>query len=89
MALGAGRRDVLVLVLRRGAVITGIGIGVGLLIALGTTRMLAFFLWGVSPFSPGPYAGITFFVALTGLIASWVPAIRASRVDPLVVLRTE
>lgn len=89
MALGAGRRDVLVLVLRRGSVITGIGIGVGLLIALGTTRMLAFFLWGVSPFSPGPYAVVTFLVALTGLIASWVPAIRASRVDPLVVLRTE
>ncbi|MGD8277880.1 MAG: ABC transporter permease, partial [Gemmatimonadota bacterium] len=89
MALGAGRRDVLTLVLRRGSVITGIGIGIGLLIALGTTRLLAFFLWGVSPFSPGPYAVVTLLVALTGLVASWVPALRAARVDPLVVLRAE
>jgi putative ABC transport system permease protein len=89
MALGAEARDVLLLVLGRGSVITGIGVGIGLLIALGTTRLLAFFLWGVSPFSPGPYAVVTVLVAVTGLVASWVPAMRAARVDPLVVLRSE
>ena len=89
MALGAEGRDVLWLVLRRGSLITGIGIGIGILIALGVTRLLAFFLWGVSPYSPLPFASVTALVALTGLLASLLPARRAARVDPLVVLRSE
>jgi ABC-type antimicrobial peptide transport system permease subunit len=89
MALGAGSRDVLLLVLRRGTALTAVGIGLGLLIALGVTRLLAFFLLGVSPYSPVPFLGVTLLLAATGLLASWLPAVRAARVDPLVVLRTE
>ena len=89
MALGAGARDVLLLVLRRGTAITGLGIAIGLLIALGVTRLLAFFLLGVSPYSPIAFLSVTALLGATGLVASWVPALRAARVDPLVVLRTE
>jgi predicted permease len=89
MALGAGARDVLLLVLRRGTAITGLGIAIGLVIALGVTRLLAFFLLGVSPYSPIAFLSVTVLLGGTGLLASWVPARRAARVDPLVVLRTE
>jgi predicted permease len=89
MALGAGARDVLLLVLRRGTAITGLGIAIGLVIALGVTRQLAFFLLGVSPYSPIAFLSVTVLLGGTGLLASWVPARRAARVDPLVVLRTE
>jgi putative ABC transport system permease protein len=88
MAIGAQRPDVLRLVLRRGAIITGAGIGIGLLLSLGATRALAFFLFGVSPFHPFAFATVPLLLAATGLLASWLPALRATRVDPLIALRT-
>jgi putative ABC transport system permease protein len=89
MALGAQRGDVLSLVLRRGALITGAGIVIGLVIALGVTRMLAFFLFGVSPYHPVAFTSVPLLLALTGAVASFLPALRATRVSPLVALRAD
>jgi predicted permease len=89
VALGAQRADVLRLVFRRGAWITGIGIATGLLGAVGVTRALAFFLFGVSPFHPIAFTTVPLALALTGAIATWLPALRATRVDPIIALRTE
>ncbi len=89
MALGAGRADVLRLVLHQGALLAAVGIVGGLAIALGTTRFLAFFLYGVSPFDPWAFAGVTLTLLLSCLAASWIPALRATRVDPIRALRTE
>jgi ABC-type antimicrobial peptide transport system permease subunit len=89
MALGAQRAAVRNLVIRKGALITGLGIGIGLAVALSVTRLLSFFLYGVSPFSPLPFISVTVAIALTGLVASLVPAIRATRVDPIVSLKAE
>ncbi len=89
MALGARRGDVLRLVLRQGGLMAAIGILAGLAIALATTRFLAFFLYGVSPFDPWAFAGVTIMLLLTCLAATWIPALRATRVDPILALRTE
>ena len=89
MALGAQRGNVLGLVFRRGILITGGGIGIGLLLALGVTRLLSFFLFGVSPFDPVAFISVPLILGMTGMVASALPALRASRVDPLIALRAE
>jgi predicted permease len=89
MALGAGTRDVLALILRRGVFMTGFGVALGVLLSLGVTRLLSFFLFGVSPFDPLAFLSVPAALALTGLIASLLPALRAAGVDPLVSLRTD
>jgi putative ABC transport system permease protein len=89
MALGARRRAVLGLVLRQGGAMAAVGVGVGLVAALGATRFLAFFLYGVSPFDPATFIGVSVLLILACLGASWVPALRATRVDPLVAIRSE
>jgi putative ABC transport system permease protein len=89
MALGAQPRDVLGLILRRGLFMTGLGVTIGLLISLGVTRMLAFFLFGVSPFDLTAFGSVPLALGLTGLIASLLPARRAAGVDPLVSLRSD
>jgi putative ABC transport system permease protein len=89
MALGAQRGSVRSLVLRRGALITGAGIVIGLVISLGVTRLLSFFLFGVSPYDPVAFSSVSLLLAATGLFASWLPAVRATRVDPIKALRTE
>jgi len=89
MALGAQRGDVLRLVLCQGALMATLGIVAGLAIALASTRFLAFFLYGVSPFDSWTFAGASLTLLLTCLAASWIPARRATRVDPILALRTE
>lgn len=89
MALGAQPRDVLRLILRRGLMMTGVGVGFGLLIALGVTRLLAFFLFGVSPYDPIAFVTVPLALGVTGLVASLLPALRAAGVDPLVSLRAD
>jgi ABC-type antimicrobial peptide transport system permease subunit len=89
MALGAQRGDVLGLVLRRGAWITGMGVAIGLVIALSVTRLLSFFLYGVSPFSLVAFGTVPVLLAATGMFASWLPALRATRVDPMLALRSD
>jgi ABC-type antimicrobial peptide transport system permease subunit len=87
MALGARRADVLKLVLRMGARLVVLGLAIGLAISLAVSRVISSQLWGVSPYDPATLASVAGVLLLTGLVACWVPARRATRVDPLVALR--
>jgi putative ABC transport system permease protein len=88
-ALGARGRDVLALVLRQGLLLTCIGIGIGLAGALALTRYIEGMLYGVKPLDPVTYvAVVALFVAVTSL-ASYLPARRATRIDPMTALRHE
>lgn len=89
MALGAERRDVLKLVIGHGLVLTFIGISVGVLVALGLTRLMQTLLFGVSAIDPITFAGVAMALALTALMACYFPARRAAKVDPMVALRYE
>ena len=89
MALGAQRTDILRLVLRQGGLLTLIGMVVGLAISAGATRALSFFLLGVSAYDPLIFGGVTASLAAAALLASFIPARRAVRVDPLVALRND
>ena len=89
MALGAGRTDVVWMVLRRGLQLVGVGVSVGLLASFAVTRVIANQLWGVSPRDPLALGAAVAVVALAGLAACYFPARRATRVDPLVALRVE
>ena len=89
MALGAGRSDVLRLVMRRAVALTAIGIAVGLAAAFAVTRMLGSLLFEIDPHDPITFGGIAALLAMIALAASYVPAFRATRVDPVVALRYE
>jgi putative ABC transport system permease protein len=89
MALGAQRADVLRSVLRRGAILIGCGIAVGIFGAWGATRLIRNQLWHVKPTDPWTFAGAVLIVILTGALACYVPARRATKVDPLTALRYE
>ncbi|HEY6403907.1 MAG TPA: ABC transporter permease, partial [Blastocatellia bacterium] len=89
MALGAGRTDVVRMVLRGGLQLVGLGVGVGLLASFAVTRVIANQIWGVSPRDPLTLGAAVIVVALAGLAACYFPARRATRVDPMVALRTE
>ena len=87
MALGARPTDVRAMVVRQGAMLTAIGTGVGLLGALALTRLMRTLLFAVTPTDPITYAGIACVLAAVALLASYLPARRATRVDPLIALR--
>jgi putative ABC transport system permease protein len=88
-ALGARNRDVLAMVLRQGLRLTSIGIGIGLAGAIALTRYIEGMLYNVTPLDPLTYlAVVVLFVAVTSL-ASYVPARRATRIDPMTALRYE
>jgi predicted permease len=89
VALGAARRDVVRLVLGRGMRITGAGLAVGLLGALGIGQALRSQLWGISPRDPLTFGAVGLVLAAVALAACLVPARRAARVDPMVALRSE
>ena len=89
MALGAGRAEVLGLVMRRAVALTTIGIAIGLIVALAVTRMLSSLLFEIDPHDPLTFGGIAGLLAAIALLASYVPAFRATRVDPVVALRYE
>jgi putative ABC transport system permease protein len=89
LALGAGREVVLRGVLLRGLALVGLGIGVGLSGALAFSRVLGTLLYEVSSTDPAVFAAIIGLLAAVGAAASYGPARRATRVDPMVALRAE
>ncbi len=89
IALGAQAADILKLVLKRGLTLALLGIALGLAGALAVTRALAQILYGVSATDPLIFGGVALLLAAAALLACWVPARRAARVDPLVALRCE
>ena len=89
MALGAGRGDVLGLVAGQGMALTMAGVAIGLAGAFALTRYLESLLFGLSPFDPPTIWAVTLLLAAVAAIASYIPARRATRVDPMVALRYE
>jgi putative ABC transport system permease protein len=89
MALGADRRTIGRMVLVDGVVLVAIGVGVGLAGALGASRLLQSLLFEIRPADPLTFATVCSLLAVVGLAACYLPARRATRVDPLVALRTE
>ena len=89
MALGATRTDVLALVVVQAMKLTGIGCAVGLTTALGATQTLRVLLYGVSPADPVTFIGVVLILMVVTLLTAYVPARRASRIDPMVALRYE
>jgi predicted permease len=89
MALGASRGDVLRMVLRQAALLTGIGIVIGLAGTAAVTQLLTSMLFGVKASDPWTYATVVVLLAIVALAASYIPARRAMQVDPMVALRYE
>jgi predicted permease len=89
MALGAAPQDILRMVLRQSVVIVGVGLTVGLAAALAGTRAIASFIVGVRPNDAVTFVTVVVLLAVSALVACWIPARRATRVSPLVALRYE
>ncbi len=89
IALGAKQSDVLGLVVRQGVTLAAVGVVVGLAGAFGITRVIASLLYNVTPTDPLSFAGVALFLTLIAFVASYLPARRATTVDPIVALRNE
>ena len=89
MALGAGRGDVLRLVIGQGVTLAAIGIGAGVFAALGVTRFIKTLLYNVTASDPASFSAVAIFLAVVAVIASYVPARRAMAVDPIIALRND
>ena len=89
MALGASRRDVLALVMGQGASMVAVGLAAGAALARGLSLVLAGTLYGVNPNDPATFATVAIVLATVSATACYLPALRATRVDPLVALRSE
>jgi ABC-type antimicrobial peptide transport system permease subunit len=89
MALGAEREDLLQSIVGRQFIVTLIGVVLGVLGALGLTRLLASFLYGVKPSDPMTFVAVSFLISVVAALASYIPARRATKIDPMVALRYE
>jgi ABC-type antimicrobial peptide transport system permease subunit len=89
MALGATARSVVGAVVGRGLFLTGVGLTTGLLLAVAGTRFMKTMLYGVDALDPGTLTGVSALLCAVAAAACWIPARRAARVDPIVVLREE
>ncbi len=89
MALGAQPGDVVRHVVGHGLALALLGLAAGLALSLAISRLLAGFLYGISPFDPAVFTGVSALLALIALVACWLPARRAARVDPVIALRSE
>ena len=89
MALGAQARNILVLVVRQGATLVAVGAVAGLLAAAAASRILESFLFGVTPYDHRTFVGAPLSLAAVALVACWLPARRATRIDPMDTLRAE
>jgi ABC-type antimicrobial peptide transport system permease subunit len=89
VALGAARGDILKLVVRQGLTLAGIGVAVGMVLGPAATSFGRTQFYGVSPFDPISFAIVATLLLSVALVASYVPALRATRVDPVVALRGE
>jgi ABC-type antimicrobial peptide transport system permease subunit len=89
MALGAETRDVVKLIVKQGMGLTLIGTVIGLMLAVAVTRLLTSLLYGVTATDPATFAGVVLFVIGVAVIACYLPARRATKVDPMMALRCE
>jgi ABC-type antimicrobial peptide transport system permease subunit len=89
MALGATRSSVAQMILRQGSVLIGAGLGVGLVVALATARLIKEFLYQVPTLDVWTYVAVAVTLAVIGLIAAFLPARRAAMIEPMEALRTE
>ncbi|MEK6304430.1 MAG: ABC transporter permease [Acidobacteriota bacterium] len=89
MAMGAQQTDVLTMILGDGAKLTAVGVGIGLAAAFALTRVLSSLLYGVSAVDPATFAGISLLMAIVAMLASYIPARRAAKVDPMEALRQD
>jgi putative ABC transport system permease protein len=87
VAIGAQPHDVLSMLLKQGLRLTGIGLGVGLAASLASTRLLASQLYEIGATDPLTFAGVSLLLGALGLLACYIPARRATKVDPIVALR--
>jgi putative ABC transport system permease protein len=89
MALGGQREDILRLILGQGTKLALIGVAIGIAAAIGLARFLSSLLYGVKPTDPLTFLGVTIVLVLVTLLACYMPARRAMRVDPMVALKYE
>src|SRR5262249_50954105 len=89
MALGASRQNVFSLIVGHGARLAAVGIALGVVGAIGVTRVVVSLLYNVSPTDPFSFGATALFLTFVALVASYVPAHRATSVDPMIALRAE